>query len=393
MSSTARYSRRYGYNDNYRGPSSPPLTFDRFVRAAARAMREIERANRAAAAAAARAQREAERRLKEAERAARRAIADEKARLRDQAKQYAEARLAEAIALTADVDQQIDVIRAIIPDTLKVNDAIDFDSLRRHSGFPAYQPPDWPAPGKPLMSIYLARAGRPFPVLGRLPYFAKKHEARVASARKQFSDANEEYTREKRELEAKLLKHKSLYDKARTEHESLCAQHRSKIADFEARYKAGDQAAIQLYCEMVMDRSEYDEAVEPEVDITFADGVARLTIRACPSSVIPAEREFSYVKSRDEIKSKSRSAAERAKLYELYACSVCLRTVHELLEADVGEHIQHVELGCHATQLNRGSGQEEEVDILQLKVSREAFLAIDLQKVDPVQCVSFLKGT
>jgi restriction system protein len=390
--STARYSRRYGYNDNYWGPSSPPLTFDRFVRGAARAMRQVERANRAAEAAASRAEREVQCRQRDAERAARRAVADEKSRRLEEARQYAENRSNEASASTEEINERVAAIRSVLADTLLIDDAIEFDSLRTLSRFPDYRVPDWPAPKKPLISTYLAQAGRPLPLLGRLPYFARRYDDRVKAARRGFSDDNEEYKRDCAEHEARLAKHKSMYESALSEHRALCEAHISKVDDFEARYRAGDQSAVTLYCGMVFERSEYNEALEPEFDVAFEAPMATVLIRVKASSVVPSYREFTYVKSRDEIKAKPRPGSEIRSLYRHYVSSACVRSIHELLEADRLALIKDVRVICTSVELNPATGKEEECQLLQLTTDKDTFLSIDLAKVDPHQCAMHLNA-
>jgi hypothetical protein len=59
-------------------------------------------------------------------------------------------------------------------------------------------------------------------------------------------------------------------------------------------------------------------------------------------SIVPAAEEYRYVKSRDEIEAKPLKAAKIRELYQDVVAAVALRTIHEVLEGDQGNHINVV---------------------------------------------------
>ena len=70
----------------------------------------------------------------------------------------------------------------------------------------------------------------------------------------------------------------------------------------------------------------------------------------------------------------------------------CLRTLHELLEADQHDHIEKILFNGFVTAIDRRTGQEARSCLMSVLVDRGTFLGIDLSRVDPRICFKSLKG-
>ena len=87
---------------------------------------------------------------------------------------------------------------------------------------------------------------------------------------------------------------------------------------------------------MVLERSSYPEGFPQEFRTAYLPESKELVIEyeLPDTTIIPTASEYTYVKAKDEIKEKERKAADVKSLYQDIVAAVCLRTIHELFEAD-----------------------------------------------------------
>ena len=78
--------------------------------------------------------------------------------------------------------------------------------------------------------------------------------------------------------------------------------------------------------------------------------------------------------------------------FESVCYQICLRTLHELLEADQHDHIEKILFNGFVTAIDRRTGQEARSCLMSVLVDRGTFLGIDLSRVDPRICFKSLKG-
>ena len=71
---------------------------------------------------------------------------------------------------------------------------------------------------------------------------------------------------------------------------------------------------------------------------------------------------------------------------------LALRTVHEVFEGDDARHCDVVVYNAVVEDVDRATGKDFEACILSLQAERDAFEAIDLQRVDPRACSRSLMG-
>jgi len=105
--------------------------------------------------------------------------------------------------------------------------------------------------------------------------------------------------------------------------------------------------------------------------------------------LIPEAKEHRYVKSRDEIKTSARPATQRKSLYASMIAQIALRTVHEIFEADRLGHVETVVYNGVVDSIDKRTGQQARVCLVSLRTTRDTFEALQLDRVDPQEC---LKG-
>jgi restriction system protein len=107
---------------------------------------------------------------------------------------------------------------------------------------------------------------------------------------------------------------------------------------------------------------------------------------------LPAVESYRYVKARDEVVEKPLPEAVRKKLYDSVIFQACIRTLHELFEADTVDAVKAVAFNGIVTARNKATGVQESKVILSVAADKEKFLAFDLANVDPKSTFRHLKG-
>ncbi len=166
------------------------------------------------------------------------------------------------------------------------------------------------------------------------------------------------------------------------------------LEDIKLRYKDADPKAVEEYCDLVLNNSEYPDYFPKNWLLEYrADNRMVVVEYDLPSpDQLPSVKSYSYVKSRDAITEKKITDSEHKKLFESLIYQICIRTIHELLEADVVNAIDAVAFSGVVTNINPATGIKESKIILSALTDKNKFMDFDLSKVDPKATFKHLKG-
>ncbi|HKT02044.1 MAG TPA: hypothetical protein VJT31_21160 [Rugosimonospora sp.] len=378
---------------------------------------QAERRRRQQVAAAARAQaaaqREAERAYKDAQRAAAaaaRANAAERAEAQKvAARMHVEARMAEVVAMNADLTGLYEQIDGLLASTLDVDDYVDLESLKiRTVEHPPFEPgqlampvPPAPQPVYPPEPMYQ----EPAAPKGLSSAFGgkRRHDEGVAQARAAYEAAHRAWYEHcgrirsayAAELERRQRAEQDRVRRLTTAEAAYQEQCRQREADAEARNQeltrfindlAFDvESAIRDYVGIVLSNSIYPDAFPVAYDHSFDIGSRELTLNVTvpePHS-IPAVKEYRYVKAKDEIVPIALPMKERKERFANAVWQVALRTLHEIFEADRARKIRSVALTVGTSQIAPATGQPEVVQLAVVAADRDTFATFDLAHVVP----------
>jgi restriction system protein len=178
-------------------------------------------------------------------------------------------------------------------------------------------------------------------------------------------------------------------EEGRREEHSVLAARNAEVDAFEADCSAGDPDALVAYFSMVLERSEYPEGFPQNFSIALQTESRMLVVRyELPGpAIVPAAEEHRYVKSKDQIESKQRKAADLKRLYSDTIAAVVLRTVHEIFESDVWGHLEAVAVNGMVKAVDPATGRDIEPCLVSVRTTREQFEVIDLARVDKAVCL------
>lgn len=347
-------------------------------------------------------QRDAERRRKLEEREAKRIQREYERAQRAQEKQaarnekerkrlYLEGRVRETEALNRELEGTVDSLGSLLARTLKVDDYIDLSLLKSTFNEPRFDPKGLDAEIPSPTAVEIPKPGA---IAGLLPGAKAKYEKAVSEAAEthdqEVSDWQAEEDRRNAELTLAESSHADRVLKQKTEIEQANAQ----IDDFDARLNAGEPTAIVDYLGMVLDRSRYPEGFPGGHKLAYVPESKQAVVEHdLPTfDVVPDEKEFKYIKSRDEIKASARPESQRKALYSNVIAEVCLRTVHELFEADRRGHVDTVVYNGMVESIDKRTGNMARVCVVSLRTTRDTFEALHLGQVDPEECLRGLNA-
>lgn len=356
-------------------------TLNKIVREAARTQRNAERARVAR-------QREIERQerlarqyerqqFREAERALKQSIKEQKAFEKEQKLLYLESRKEETADLNNEVSYILEEFDNVLKQTLKVNDSISFDSLYHKETFPSFEMPKLKEiPVKPDTPISAKFMNKETPTLAEIIFgFGKKQ--REKRAEEAYKIALEEYNNVitliddiTRENEDVLFKTKEKYELEKREYDESVKQKNLEIDEFKQKYFNGDKDAVEAYCVMVLERSDYLDVFPQDFELFYIIESKELLIEyELPAAVncIPEFKEYKYIQSKDEIKGSEFKEKEKNEIYSKLIASITLRTLHEIFEADEGNKIDSIVFNGIVKTIDLSTGLEKQPCIITLQ--------------------------
>lgn len=324
---------------------------------------------------------------------ARKAAREEAAEEKEEKKRLAQEQTEEASSILAALERTLE-------HTLAVDDAIDWDSLKSTEGFPKPRPVAPARPGggpepkstDPGFQPKLGFFGKLFPGTKR----RKLDEARALYESSHKKWKAEELKRMK-DYEIRLEKHNEAmqgWEAERNEFLRNREEQHAAVDDLEQRYRAKEPGAIEEYCDLVLSISEYPDIMPKEYELEYNpdSGLVIIEYRVPAVDDLPTLREVKYVQSRDAFDEVHLKQAGVSKLYDSLIYQICLRTIHEIFEADVADAVNSVAFNGWVQYIDRATGNDTRACIMSIQTAREPFLAINLSNVDPKQCFKSLKG-
>lgn len=271
---------------------------------------------------------------------------------------------------TDDALAAIEEHRSILRSTLTIDDRLDWTSLKESSPF---------AERPPTREAIAVEVGVP-PKKPLTERFSKKIAARRAELERQ---ADELLARRMQVYEDR----KALYERDQQE------QNRS-IDALKSAYEAGDPDAIERYLSLVLAASVYPSTFTGDYEVSFSapDGTAIVNVFVPKPDDLPTTVEVRYVAARKSTEPKFLKDKDVAELYDQVVIQTIIRTLHEVFEGDYSGHCKLVVANALVRMVDRSTGKDFTPCVASCQAEREAFLEIDLSRVDPLACFRGLRG-
>ncbi|MDP8207805.1 MAG: restriction endonuclease [Candidatus Electryonea clarkiae] len=305
-----------------------------------------------------------------------------------------------AITKTKEAQEAINQLETILLHTLKVDDAIDWNILLNKKKYPEKKPakpkpvpdPDEPDRSFEIYKPYLGFFDKLFPKLRK----RKEDEAeeKFTSDHKAWEKKKHQIHKKNKKLEidhAESVKNREIN---KSKFEEKQEEGNKRILEKKNQYLNKELDAISDYCEMVLANSEYPDYFPQEWDLDYLTDTKILIVDySLPDiDILPTVKTVKYIITRDEFTETNLSNAALNKLYDELLYQIALRTIHELYEADVVDALDSIVINGWVESIDKATGQNTNACIMSLQASKDEFLTINLEKVDPKACFKQLKG-
>lgn len=335
--------------------------------------------------------RQNQREQRDAEKAARDRERAEKQTAREQAEFYVHQQQAEAASRTRAVQARIEELDGVLTDGMLEAGATGFEALQE-----AYVPIPF-TPSGSLPSPEAApqwEAFEPPAPTGFGRFFRSGHDEQVARARAEFAAAASSHAAREEARQAAVSDALDRHARSEEERRQAVAAHNAEIHELEQLVVAGVAPKVEEYARTVLDSAPRPSALPHDVDVAYVPEAHRLLInRELPGfEVIPPEREFSYVKVRDEITSKPRPDKEIRQRYANLVAQLTLRTMRDAFRIQPAEIIDEVMVSGRVSTRNKATGQPERPCLVSVSAGREDFEQLVLDQVDAATCLKHLNA-
>jgi restriction system protein len=343
-----------------------------------------------------------------ASRAARAALSYQRQQLRDaveQERQDAQAKSEVALAELAGCSD-------VLANALKHGYQLDWGSLESHELYPAFifarTMPRFVLPDNPpsKVAVYtMLHVPRPRPLLeGVLPFLRKRREAAERRADHAFDEATQKYTQDRlvalrRHLALLLdyLAHKreafNEYAKRRDAFEQEQASQNEAVGRLRTDYEAQLPGAVEQYIALALLKAGGAVPVKDcdvQVDPDSATAVIDYTLPGIDD--LPKVVEYKYVASRRETQPVEMKRKEYDAFYEDVTLKLALKTMYQVFNAVQNGSIEAVVFNGWVHGVDKATGKDFTSCIISIRVARSEFMALDLSRVDPKECIRNLKG-
>ncbi len=216
-----------------------------------------------------------------------------------------------AVLATIEAEEKLAGLLRVLAHTLRVDDKIDWNSLKDHSTF-AESPESEPRPVLPR------QYAEPEYYLPRITFWDKlfgRKTRKIAAKRDEFEQARAEWEKYRAELlaeyEPRLVEwqsRKAEFEKSHAEEEMQFyldqAVGHAKVDDLVTAYRAGDVQAVIEHATMVLDNSNYEDLFDKSFEIEYSSSAKTLMLEyELPSpDKMPTLRSLRFVQATGEIK-------------------------------------------------------------------------------------------
>ena len=337
-------------------------------------------------------------------------------------KHHVESRAENVEDMNAELEDELEGLKNILAHTLDVDDSISWSALMRKDKFNEtlnttqkyplkYSYIQLATDGKPIKFIpeeepkafslsldeFAEQQGFFFRLFNTKAAIKRKHQS-MATASLESIEKVQKTNLERKEIFDKMAdfyeKEKSDYEQRKSKFNEEKKRHNDKVEEFKMRHGQKEKSAVEEYCDLVLGESQYPDRLASNQRVEYKTESRLLVVEydlPAPEK-IPSVESYKYVKSQDKITEKKFRAGEARNLYESVIYQICIRTIHELFEADTVDAIDAIAFNGMVTNINAATGKEETKTIMSVQADKAEFMLFDLARVDPKTCFKHMKG-
>ena len=310
---------------------------------------------------------------------------------REAKRQHIDDQIAQATEESTSIATRVEELFHLLEATLSVDGRIVFDSLRLSTECPSFAPPTelTRASEPPHMDDFMRHVSEPKGLSRFMPGAHKRYEEALLDANERFESATKRYETTEAVRQAKLVQLQAEYDRSKQAALEKARHRNDEVDELVTAYQQGNPTAIVTYNSMVLERSDYPDNFPQQYRLAYVPESKQLVVEyQLPGpGIVPLVQEYRYVRNRGVIEEKPRKLPEIRELYQDVVAGIALRTVHEVLEANQGQHLQVVAFNGFVETIDPATGKDIKPCLISLQVTRERFMELDLSRIEKRVCL------
>lgn len=210
----------------------------------------------------------------------------------------------------------------------------------------------------------------------------------------EYKTSKVEFEKQKELVKNNYLKLEKEWELQKEQYQKNQQEHNEKIEKLKEDYFKNDSNAVLQYCELVLNNSEYPDTFPKDFDLEYNSDNRILIIEyilPAPEN-LPKLSEVKYIATKKELKEVYISDTQFSKMYDTAVYNVCLRSLHEIFEADKANAIDVIVFNGWVDTINKSNGKKMNNCIVSVQARKSEFVEIQLSNVDPKSCFKTLKG-
>jgi len=195
-------------------------------------------------------------------------------------------------------------------------------------------------------------------------------------------------------IEVENRKRREKYEAALAQWNAGRERQENEVAKLKSHYELLNPSAVKYYCKQVLSFSKLPEGLHREFDFDYVPETKILIVDhglPAPDDLVRI-KEVKYIKATNEFVEVSFSDGEFNQIYDDILYQICLRTLHELFDADKGDALNAVVFNGWIESVDKATGNDTNACVMSVCAKKEEFQKINLARVDPKACFKALKG-
>src|SRR5699024_6269184 len=282
------------------------------------------------------------------------------------------------------LEEELTALKSILTSTISINNRVKWEEELDNSEYEPFEyetfeitstKPKKPSMPKKSFLDYIFR----FLWNNKIKAYKKKltkWETKIDKWNAKKSSAKEKWIKEKNAFEADK--------KARNK----------KILNLKEQFENQNERAVPKYFKLVFENSKYPKGFNMEYDLSYKAVTKTLLIDLSLPSIeaLPEARDYKLKKTTSEISPIPMKKKDREELYDSVLQQTIIRTFHEVFEADYINTVEQVVTNGWVTYVDKSTGNNKTSCIISVSADKEDIKALNLEKLDPSECIKSLKG-
>jgi restriction system protein len=307
---------------------------------------------------------------------------------RDQALAYEQGRKDQASQMTAAVEQRVGALTGILAASLaSPPPGVNLDGLKKR---PVTVPIELGADAQPMpaprwQNFEPAPPGPVGRLFGGEARYAKDREA----AERAFTSATESHHAAEIARQRRVSAARTAQAQRQTAVDADIARHNGKVNAFAMAVRDGDRHAVSRYFQMTIDQVPDPNGFPCKRLAGYVPESTLLALewRLPTPDVVPAQKSFKWIKTRDEIAETARATTEMRTIYQTLVAQLALRALRSVFAADRFSLVSTVVFNGIVDVIDPTTGQPIEPCLITLRATREQFDPLVLDQLNPVACI------